>query len=79
MTGGIQGVRLTGVSNGSPADRAGMRAEDVITRIGRYQVANLRDMSAALKSYKPGDEVDIVVLRAGVEHRTTVTLGRRGE
>ena len=79
MTGGTQGVRLTGVSNGSPADRAGMRADDVITRIGRYQVANLRDMSAALKSYEPGDEVDIVVLRGGVEHRTTVTLGRRGE
>ncbi len=56
-----------------------MRGDDVITRIGRYEVANLRDMSAALKSYKPGDEVDIVVLRGGVEHRTTVTLGRRGE
>ncbi len=79
MTGGTQGVRLTGVSKDSPADKAGMRGDDVITRIGRYEVANLRDMSAALKSYKPGDEVDIVVLRGGVEHRTTVTLGRRGE
>jgi hypothetical protein len=79
MTGGTQGVRLTGVSTDSPADLAGLRADDIITRIGRYEVANLRDMSAALKSYKPGDEVDIVVLRGGVEHRTTVTLGRRGE
>ena len=79
MTGGTQGVRLTGVSKDSPADQAGMRSDDVITRIGRYEVANLRDMSAALKSYKPGDEIDIVVLRGGVEHRTTVTLGRRGE
>ncbi|MEE8267689.1 MAG: M28 family peptidase [Gemmatimonadales bacterium] len=78
MTGGTHGVRLTGVRKGSPADQAGIRADDVITRIGRYQVANLQDMSAALKSYKPGDEVDIVVLRGGVEHRTAVTLGRRG-
>lgn len=77
MTGGAQGVRLTGVSKDSPADQAGIRADDVITRIGRYEIANLRDMSAALKSYKPGDEVDIVVLRGGVEHRTKVTLGRR--
>ncbi len=53
MTGGTQGVRLTGVSKDSPADKAGMRGDDVITRIGRYEVANLRDMSAALKSYKP--------------------------
>ena len=78
MTGGTQGVRLTGVRKESPAARGGLRSDDVIIRIGRYEVASLRDMSAALKSYKPGDEVDITVLRGGVEHRAPVTLGRRG-
>jgi len=78
MAGGTtRGVRLSGVREDSPADQGGIRADDVITRIGSFEVANLQDMSNALKSYKPGDEVDIVVLRGGVEHRTTVTLGRR--
>jgi hypothetical protein len=79
MTGGsTRGVRLSGVRRDGPADRGGIRADDVITRIGSFEIATLQDMANALRSYKPGDEVEIVVLRGGVEHRTTVTLGRRG-
>jgi len=77
LTGGAQGVRLTGVSRGSPADEGGIRGDDIITRIGRFEVANLQDMTIALSDYQPGDTVEIVVLRGGVEHRVTVTLGRR--
>ena len=79
LAGGTQGVRLTRVRKDSPAEKGGIKADDIITRIGRYEVANLQDMSTALKSYKPGDQVEIVVLRGGVEHRATVTLGRRSE
>lgn len=77
--GGGPGVRLTGVSKDSPADIAGLRSDDVITRVGRFEVANLQDLSTALKSHKPGDEVQVVVLRGGVEHRATVILGSRAE
>ncbi len=79
MTGGGPGVRLTGVSKGGPAEQGGIRSDDVIMRFGRFEIANLQDLSTALKSYKPGDEVQVVVLRGGVEHRAMVTLRRRGE
>lgn len=78
MAGGVQGVRLQGVGKDSPADVAGLKADDIITRIGSFEISNLRDMSAALSEYRPGDEVEIVVLRGGVEHRVQVTLGKRG-
>ena len=72
------GVRITGVSKGSPADLAGMQGGDVITKIGDYDVMNLEEMTAALRSYKPGDKVVVVVTREGAEKRLDVTLGKRG-
>jgi hypothetical protein len=72
------GVRITGVSKGSPAEVAGMRGGDLITRIGDYEVANLSGMTDALRSYKAGDKVVIVLLRDGTELRLDVTLGKRG-
>ena len=72
------GVKITGVSKGSPAELAGMQGGDMITKIGDYDVTNLEDMTGALRSYKPGDKVVIVVMRDGAEKKLDVTLGKRG-
>ena len=78
MTGGVRGVRLSGVRPDSPADRAGIRAGDVIVRIGQHEVGDLPAMTEALRAHQPGDVADVVVLRDGVEHTFRVTFGRRG-
>lgn len=80
MTGGgvSDGVRITGVRSGSPAEAAGLVAGDVITAIGDKHIGNLYDMSDALRSHQPGDTVVIVSRREGVERRATAVLGRRG-
>ncbi len=57
------GVRLAGVSVGSPAALAGLRAGDVIVRFAGQKVASLEDLDDQLNDKKPGDEVEIVVLR----------------
>ncbi len=77
MTGGGGGVRLTGVRAGSPAEDAGLRADDVITRIGDMDVPDLQAMSDALRACKPGDVVRIVVLRGGQPLTLTATLATR--
>ncbi len=77
-SGETAGVRINGVSKGSPAELAGMQGGDVITRIGDYDVISLEAMTGALRSYKPGDKVVVVVLRDGAEKQLGVTLGRRG-
>jgi len=71
------GVRLTGVRAGSPAERAGLQAGDVITAIGAKIVANLYDMTDALRSHQPGDTVTITVRRGATEVRVTAVLGKR--
>lgn len=78
MTGSPGGVRITGVRAGSPAEQAGLKAGDVITAIGSKQVANLFDMTEALRSHQPGDTVVIVRKRDGAQERVTAVLGKRG-
>ena len=78
MSGSESGVRLAGVRAGSPAEKAGLRANDVITRIGDYEVPDLEAMTGALRSHKPGDTVEIVVRRDGTLTTLSATLGNRG-
>jgi S1-C subfamily serine protease len=70
------------VRAGSPAEKAGLKADDVITKIGDYEVPDLEAMTTALRSHRPGDTVEIVVRRGGRRGAalTTLTaiLGTRG-
>lgn len=74
---GENGVRLTGVREGSPADEAGLRAGDVIVEFGGEAVGDLYDYTYALRAHAPGDEVEIVVARDGERLTLTAVLGER--
>ena len=71
------GVRITGARAGSPAEQAGLKAGDIITAIGAKTVANLYDMTDALRSHQAGDTVVIVVKRDTATVRLTAILGKR--
>jgi aminopeptidase YwaD len=72
------GLKLTGVRAGSPADVGGLKAGDVIVEFDGKPVKDLFEYSNALYAHKPGDEVGIVILRAGQRLTLHVTLGKRG-
>jgi S1-C subfamily serine protease len=55
-----------------------MKKGDILIRLGEHDVADLQGFTDALGAYKPGDTIDIVVLRDGAEVRLRATLGRRG-
>jgi hypothetical protein len=78
MTDSPGGVRLVGVRAGSPAEQAGLRGDDIITRIGDMNVPDLQAMTDALRSHKPGDKVEIVVRRGDATTTLRATLGQRG-
>lgn len=78
MTGSPGGVRLVGVRAGSPAEKAGLRGDDIITRIGTADTPDLQAMTDALRSHRPGDTVDIVVRRGAGTTKLRATLGIRG-
>jgi len=73
-----QGLRLTGVRTGSPAEQAGIVRGDIIVEFGGRPVKDLYDFSDALYSHRPGDSVSVVVLRNGDRKQFTVRLGKRG-
>lgn len=72
------GLKLTGVRAGSPADVAGLKADDIIVMFDGKPVKDLYSYSDALYARKPGDEVDVVVLRNGQRVTLHVKLGKRG-
>jgi hypothetical protein len=73
-----RGVKLSGVTADSPADKGGVKAGDVIVAIGSHEVADLQAMTDALTALKPGDATTVVVLRGSERLTLHVTLGSRG-
>ena len=71
------GVKLSGVRPGSPAEEAGVQAGDVLVGMGGVSVRNLYDMTFVLQDHKPGDIVELVVRRGGAELKLAATLRAR--
>jgi len=71
------GMRIDGVSEGSPAEKGGLKGGDIITRFGGKPVGTIHDYMESMSQFKPGDQVDIVVKREGKEVTLRVTLGTR--
>jgi peptidase M28-like protein/PDZ domain-containing protein len=78
MTGTPGGVRLVGVRAGSPAEQAGLRGDDIITRIGQTETPDLQAMTNALRTHHPGETVEILVRRGAGVTTLRATLGTRG-
>jgi hypothetical protein len=71
------GVRITGVRPGSPADKAGVQAGDIIVKFAGVEVKTLDDLTFALRGRRAGDRVDVVVVRDGQERRVRAVLDER--
>jgi hypothetical protein len=71
------GVHITGVGGGSPAEAAGLQADDVLTKWDDKPLVNLQDLSDELAQAEPGQKVAITVLRGGKSVVLHATLGER--
>src|SRR6266404_4746120 len=72
------GVLVRSVEKGSRADKAGLRAGDVITRVGDQPVHDTSDFTHALHSHTTGS-VGVGVIRDKKEQTLTITLPERKE
>ena len=57
------GAFVFSVIENSPADKAGLKGEDVIIQLGDNKITGMQDISKALFSYKKGDRVKVTVVR----------------
>jgi hypothetical protein len=63
--GGVDGVKLSGVRGGGPAEKAGLRKGDIIKKIGTREIHNLEDYMASFAELSPGVAAKVVVERGG--------------
>lgn len=73
----VEGMKISGVKEGSPADKGGLKAEDVIIKFGSKDVKNIYDYMYAMGEFKPGEEAEVTVLRGKEEVTLKVVLGSR--
>ena len=71
------GVKLADVRAGSPADKAGIKGGDVLVAMAGTKIENLYDMTYALQDHKPGETVEVIVLRNNERVALRATLGSR--
>lgn len=64
----------TGVVSEGPADKAGVKDKDIITKINGLTVGRQGGVSSLIGEYAPGDTVELVIVRDGRELTTKVTL-----
>jgi S1-C subfamily serine protease len=73
----IKGVKLADVRPNGPAAKGGIKPGDVIIKFAGQTVTGINGYTEYLGASKPGDNVDIVVLRDGKEVTLKVTIGTR--
>jgi putative serine protease PepD len=69
------GAEIASVQSGSAAADAGLQQGDVITAVGDRPVTSSTELTAAVRSYAPGDKVDLTVRRGDQTSTVEVTLG----
>ena len=73
-TDGSTGARVTSIVDGSPADDSGLKAGDQIIAVNGKEVTSMVDLAAEIKLFRPGESVDILLLRDGIRLTVQVIL-----
>ena len=69
----VEGVKLSGVRAGGPAEKGGIKGGDIIIEFGGQPIKNVYDYTYALDAVKIGKPLDVVVLRDGQRVKLSVT------
>lgn len=69
------GALVRQVDHGSPADRAGVRPQDVITQVNDQAIDDTHPLKDVLRQFRPSDSITLTVQRSGQTLKLRVTLG----
>lgn len=74
-TTGVVGALVHDISAGSPAEKSGLKSKDVVTTFNGVPIRNEVDLTAQVRSLRPGEKVTMVIVRDGVSKNLSVTVG----
>lgn len=72
----VSGNGGAAVASGSPAEKAGLKEGDVITKVNDIKLDNDTSLLSQLSQFSPNDTIKLTILRGGREQVLTVTLGQ---
>lgn len=72
-----KGLVIKEITKESAAEKAGLKAGDIITKVDELTVSTPNELSTAIRKYKPEEKVTITYKREGKEKKVTATLGKR--
>ncbi|HEX6731729.1 MAG TPA: PDZ domain-containing protein [Pyrinomonadaceae bacterium] len=73
----VRGVGVTQVVKDSPAEKAGIRKDDVILRLDGDRITSVRKLNRLVSEIAPDQSVRIAISRSGAEQELTATIGKR--
>jgi serine protease Do len=71
-----EGAKVTDVTEESGAAKAGLKEDDIITKVDDKKIEDPDDLTKAIRAHKPGDKVNITYLRDKKEQKATAELGK---
>ncbi|MEQ9561482.1 MAG: Do family serine endopeptidase, partial [Woeseiaceae bacterium] len=71
------GALISAIEPGSAAEKAGLRVDDIITRVNSKKINNSRELMNAIGLKGSGEQVDIEYVRGGTSRTVSATLGER--
>ncbi len=74
-SGSPAGVTVVQVTEGGPADTAGIKANDIITAIGSVPTLTVDELTAEIQKNAVGTQLELTVWRNGQEYKATVVVG----
>ncbi|HTR30484.1 MAG TPA: PDZ domain-containing protein [Puia sp.] len=73
---GGKGVKITQVVKGSAAEKMGLKAGDIITKVDEEEIGDHHSLSGTIGEHQPGDKVTVSFIRDGKEQKVTGELGK---
>lgn len=71
------GAKLTTVVKGGPAEKAGLKANDIVVRFGKETVVTYQGLTSRIGKQKAGEKVTVHYVRGGKPGKVELTLGKR--
>ena len=77
MSNAADAALVYSVEKGSPAEKAGLKVNDIITKANGEKIASANDLTAIVKKLSVGDSLKLTVMRGGTETELTVVVGEQ--